>query len=355
MAITIFKGRHGLVAHYEEDRVIGQSLRVYGEWAEEEIYLLSHAVRPGDTVLDVGANVGSHAIAFARLVGGAGRVLAIDGQRRASDLLALNLLLNGAGNVTRIEGLVGRETGILHLEGEGSPENLGCMSFRDSVGRSERGASALPIALFSIDSLALPACRLVKIDVEGMELDVLAGAAQTIARHRPVIYFEQTSDTNFVEIATLLEEAGYRLHWHVANPYNRRNFRGHDGNIFGGTCEVNVLCLPDGETLDLPEAVTLHPVVDRRYAPPPSTTGTEGWSLPADAYRTVPEVSHRPGVVLPPDPARFVGRQDYELLEQQFLDLRRDRIRAQEIMNYQAGLLSGLAPAGATPREPVPA
>ncbi|SFU97943.1 methyltransferase, FkbM family [Methylobacterium sp. 174MFSha1.1] len=343
MTISVHKARHGLLAHYAEDRVIGQSLRHYGEWAEEEIHLVSHFVRPGDVVLDIGANVGSHAVAFGRMVGETGRVIAIEGQSRASDVLALNIRLNGMDRITRIEGLIGRETRVMRLDAaaQDGADNLGCMSFRGVVGAPETERPALPVPLFTADCLALPACRLMKIDVEGMELDVLLGAQTTIARHRPVIYFEQTSPVNFAEIVALLRDAGYGLRWHVANPFNRRNANGYPLNIFGGTCEVNVLAVPQEHVWTPPPGLDLRPVEGDRYDPPPSPTGLDGWSLPEDAYAGLPPVLHHAMIALP-EPEGFVSRHDHEQLELRFRDLERDRIKAQEIMDHQARIIAGL-------------
>ncbi|TNC12757.1 FkbM family methyltransferase [Methylobacterium terricola] len=337
MKIGVYKARHGLLAHYLDDLVIGESLRRYGEWAEEEIHLCSLFLRPGDTVLDVGANVGSHAIAFGRIVGEAGQVVAIEGQSRANDVLALNIRLNGMSQVTRIEGLIGRETRVMRLDGAapGSPNNLGSVSFRGIVSGPETERPSLPVPLFTADCLSLAACRLMKIDVEGMELDVLLGAARTIARHRPVIYFEQTSPANFPEIVALLVQAGYDLRWHVANPFNRRNPNGVTENIFGGTCEVNVLAVPREEGFTPPPGLDLPPVAGDRYDPPPSANALDGWSLPEDAYAGLPPVRHEAMIALPL-PEGFVSRYDHDQLALRFADLERDRIKAQEIMDFQA-------------------
>ncbi|PYL85444.1 MAG: hypothetical protein DMF17_08630 [Verrucomicrobia bacterium] len=91
MGIAVHHTRHGLLCHEELDRTIGASLRMYGEWAEEEIYFLSFFIAPGAVVLDIGANIGTHALAFSRFVTPQGRVVAIDAQERAYDLLVLNM------------------------------------------------------------------------------------------------------------------------------------------------------------------------------------------------------------------------------------------------------------------------
>ena len=51
------------------DIVIGKSLKNYGEYAEHEMMLLSHWIEPEDTVIDVGANIGTHSVFFSHQVG----------------------------------------------------------------------------------------------------------------------------------------------------------------------------------------------------------------------------------------------------------------------------------------------
>lgn len=102
-----------------------------------------------------------------------------------------------------------------------------------------------PVTLVRIDDLGLPACRLIKIDVEGMETDVLQGAAETIRRHRPILFVEN----NRRKQSTLLIERvlawGYTAWWHLADYYNPNNFFGNADNLFEAYFpEANMLCLP---------------------------------------------------------------------------------------------------------------
>ena len=91
--------RHGSFVINVNDSWIGRSLDVYGEWAEEEIALLSDFVKEGDVVADVGANIGTFAVPLARLVGASGKVVAFEPQRIISQLLSANLVLNEITNV----------------------------------------------------------------------------------------------------------------------------------------------------------------------------------------------------------------------------------------------------------------
>lgn len=59
--------RHGTLLFNSNDTFVGRSLELYGEWCEAEIELLAQVVRRGDFVLDVGANIGTHAVPMARI------------------------------------------------------------------------------------------------------------------------------------------------------------------------------------------------------------------------------------------------------------------------------------------------
>ena len=67
--------RYGRMLVFASDEVIGRSLVLYGEWAEHELRCLRPYIRPGSTVIDVGAYIGTHALPFF-LWAGAGRVVA---------------------------------------------------------------------------------------------------------------------------------------------------------------------------------------------------------------------------------------------------------------------------------------
>ena len=67
--IEQIEGRYGVIRFFSKDTVIGTALRTYGEWAENELRLFRHFIPAGATVLDVGAFIGTHALAFSQMVG----------------------------------------------------------------------------------------------------------------------------------------------------------------------------------------------------------------------------------------------------------------------------------------------
>ena len=92
------------------DTIIGRSLKYYGEYAEHEMMLLSCWIQPEDTVIDVGANIGTHAVFFSNQVGPAGNVLAFEAQPHLFQILKKNLSENGCQNVKALNAFVGDGT-----------------------------------------------------------------------------------------------------------------------------------------------------------------------------------------------------------------------------------------------------
>jgi FkbM family methyltransferase len=279
--------RHGILGHVATDQVIGASLRIYGEWAEEELWLLSHLIKPGDTVLDLGANIGTHALAFSRFTGPTGQVIAIDAQTRAFRILCINMTLNEADWVIPVHAMVGSAPSLRMLpEIEQNDDNWGAVSYAAIDQRpDDSDAPLLPLPVVSIDSLRLRRCNLVKMDIEAMEFDALQGAVEMLSQCRPAVYFEQTSERNFAQICSIFDSCSYDLFWHVARPFNVTNFRRNHRNLFGDTREVNVLAIPQERIVhDELRPYLAFPVRNAGYAPPLAEVDANSWVLPAGAY-----------------------------------------------------------------------
>ena len=164
-------------------------------------------MRPGDVVVEAGANIGVHTLPLAKRVGPGGRVYAFEPQRLVFQTLCANAALNGLTNVDCRQAACGADRGeILVPEFDFSAaNNFGGLS----LGRHAQGER---VPVVTIDSLALPACRFIKADVEGMELQVLKGARETIARCRPVLYVENDRADSSPALIAYLLSLGYRLY-----------------------------------------------------------------------------------------------------------------------------------------------
>lgn len=107
------------------------------------------------------------------------------------------------------------------------------------------------VPLITVDSLALENCHLIKIDVQGMEREVVLGTQQTVARCRPMLYVENDLRNKSEALIGLLFEMGFRLYWHIPRLFNPKNFFGETRNIFDTTVNVNMLCVPMEAALEV--------------------------------------------------------------------------------------------------------
>jgi FkbM family methyltransferase len=184
---------------------------VYPERLSAEEAFVARALRPGDSYVDVGANVGLLALRAASVVGPTGRVVAIEAHPRTASFLANNVRLNGFGNVAVERVAVGDTPGELAFTDRRSD---------DQNAVAPDGAGPVQVAVTTLDALVpasrLPHVHLLKIDVEGFELAALRGAAQLLARvDRLLIESNPAFCLRYGyrsrEVFDLLRLAGFRL------------------------------------------------------------------------------------------------------------------------------------------------
>lgn len=181
-------------------RVPGLYLAIerYREWVNWDKRVYLSFIRPGDVVLDVGANVGAHTVFFSHLAGPHGRVLSFE--PIPENVGAMHALLARRArfdNVTVVQAAVGNpgdaDTAVLRVPGKDSTQaSLQLQSTGSWSSEPDIRSIACPITALDANPRVKPLenVAFLKIDVEGGELDVLRGAAATIARHRPLIYCE---------------------------------------------------------------------------------------------------------------------------------------------------------------------
>jgi FkbM family methyltransferase len=229
--------RYGPMLYLKNDLFVGRSLDCYGEYSEGEMELLRQIIQPGQLVLDVGANIGTHTVAFAKLTGPNGAVLAFEPQRLLFQVLCANVALNGLAHVFTHHAAVGRRSGrvLVPTLDVTAEQNFGALSL-DGWKTGEK------VRLMTIDELELPACDLVKIDVEGMEGDVIAGGESTICRFQPILYVEYEHGRP-AELIQQLFDLGYRLYWHVIPMFNPDNFFRNPENVFGNVSSFSMVGL----------------------------------------------------------------------------------------------------------------
>lgn len=239
--IGVKRTKHGIFMFNRNDLFIGRSLDLYGEWCEPELLLLRALVRAGDVVIDIGANIGTHVIPLANMVGNTGRVYAFEPQRTLFQALCGNVALNGIGNVWAFPKAVGASSGEVELPNLPSPDtpfNFGAVP----LGKPGSGEK---VELVTVDSLDLSACRLIKIDVEGMEAEVLEGAKKTVTSLQPYLFVENNTLDKASRTIEAIFRMDYRAYWHVSPYFHQHNFYGNSENAFSRyRPEANLLCVP---------------------------------------------------------------------------------------------------------------
>jgi len=168
----------------------------------EELTFLAEALPRGMRIVDVGANTGNHTVFFAGVMQSAS-VLPIEPLPRAAAALRAAVSENRLANVdlSALGRAVGAEEGTLRPV-PSVTAGLGATHFvPDPAGN---------VPLVPLDRLVSGKVDFLKLDVEGMEMEALAGAARLIAEHRPTLYVE-VLDTAIAGFMAWLDRQGYRI------------------------------------------------------------------------------------------------------------------------------------------------
>jgi FkbM family methyltransferase len=199
-----FGGRAFSLSHSDESDHIFRSLQASQSFYESELLgRLAMLVRPGDLVIDAGANIGNHTVFFAGACDC--RVLAFEPVPEAFRLLEKNIADNGLSElVTAYPIALGDREGRASIDLSAATHNLGGASLR-------AGAGEVTVRRLDdiIEGEARPA--LIKVDTEGFELPVLRGAERTLQASRPLLCVEAKEPEKFSGLFEYLAERHYLL------------------------------------------------------------------------------------------------------------------------------------------------
>jgi FkbM family methyltransferase len=153
----------------------------------------------GVIAIDCGANIGVHTIEWASAMTGWGSVIAIEAQERIYYALAGNIAINNCFNALAVHAAVSSEQGTLQIPNPDyfTPSSFGSLELRprpcnEFIGQQiDYTNNTVLVRKMTLDELNLPRVDFIKIDIEGMEMEALAGAQQTIRSYRPILLIEK--------------------------------------------------------------------------------------------------------------------------------------------------------------------
>ena len=237
--MTILHCRYGDFSVPDRNDLIFNALREYGEWGQEELDMLSRFVRPGDTVLDIGGFIGTHARAFSQMVGAQGIVHTFEPNERIYCELFTNAQLAPYSNIKTYQIALGfRKQKRFLLQGD-LIGNLGA----SQIIEDDRGASTTVIEEESLDDLDFSCIDFIKVDVEGMERNVVIGGIRAIRQHAPVVFLEANSLEASGRIIDLAHRIKYVVFGHISRAFNPDNFNRSTTNMFGEARECGLLLI----------------------------------------------------------------------------------------------------------------
>lgn len=178
---------NGMPLEIDPRDLIGRVILASGQWEPDIVRFLQHWLRAGMTVVDAGAHVGFHTLMAGALVGPHGTVHAFEPNPVVHEVLQRNIARAGLSNVVGLAHALGDRSGTRDLFLH-AITNRGATSFQPHDPATER---AVRVDVISLDeylaSQRIEHVDVVKIDVEGAEREVLAGAARTLASHRDIV------------------------------------------------------------------------------------------------------------------------------------------------------------------------
>ena len=213
---------HRMASGYEYG--VGLELTRTSYFEPEEIALALRLLRlrrehfgDGVVALDCGANIGIHSVEWAREMYGWGTVIAFEAQEPIYYALCGNLALNNCLNASARHVALGAEAGTIDVPklDYHNPGSFGSLELRMREGNEYLGQTVnyepeacTRVPLITLDSFGFERVDFVKIDVEGMELEVIDGAMQLIEKHKPVLLLEYVkSDSD--KILQIFRDLGY--------------------------------------------------------------------------------------------------------------------------------------------------
>lgn len=233
---NLYKTKDGFFFWLNPEKYLDKEIIDYGEFEPDSTALIKKLIKPGDVVLDIGANIGYYSVLFSTLAGGKGRVLCFEPTKHYRDVLLKNIQANNINNVEvldyglsnnfdQIEIAIGDCSATLHWAYATPPKTKEIITIKrlDDV----------------FKDMKIEKLNFIKIDIDGHEPHCLEGAWATIEKYKPLILLEVNHE-NYLEggitawdfYQTLKKKNFYIYSEKTLNEYkNRMEFLRECGNF----------------------------------------------------------------------------------------------------------------------------
>ena len=238
--------------------MISEFVNLFGEWCEGEVELFRSILSETSDVIEVGANIGMHSVALAKLAP-KGKLLCYEPQRIIYQILCANIAINDITNAHLVNKAVSDQPGTITIATSkyDDPWNYGAFSIRDGFNSEgaypgatdQEGVDQTTLDL-DLERQSVKNLDLIKIDAEGAERLVLDGADATIARHKPYLFVEANKPETFDDLLANIRKRGYACYWFLSKRGRPNNYNGAFWNVAGH--DINMICVPTGRSLSLP-------------------------------------------------------------------------------------------------------
>lgn len=224
--------RYGNVIYFYNDDPIGACLTHYGEWAQQEMDFLASVLKPDSLVIDVGANIGTHTLFFSHHCKD-GSVLAFEPQQYIYNLLVTNVTINNRYNVVPIRAGVSDKDSKIQMMNISPFEGNKKINYGEFKINNEAHAG-MYTDIVKLDNYidCLTRVDLIKVDVEGMEIQVLEGAKKLLKKFKPLLYLEFSEKNGNPALIKKLQSLGYESYLHVYLKHNPNNYNNASLNVW---------------------------------------------------------------------------------------------------------------------------
>lgn len=247
----LVKAKYGWMLFNKNDTYIGASIKEYGEWSQGEISIIKQLLKPADIVIELGANIGAHTLPLAKIVT-EGLVYAFEPQNIIFQNLCSNISLNSLTNcICEKFALSNSKKDDLYAwkVDFSIPNNYGANYLQKSKNNFNY---SVPVETLDNKFSNLKSLKLLKMDIEGMELNALKGGENLIKRTQPFLYFENDREgDNSKNLIEYLWNLDYKLYWHITRMFVKNNFFNSQSNIFGNQVSCNMLGISKNVDIDV--------------------------------------------------------------------------------------------------------